>query len=438
MIDIRGKKVLVAGLGISGYAAAELLACKGALVKVTESEDVPEARERLKKLACYEVQYEIGGHTAPFCSDVELVVISPGMGADSFPVSVAREKGIPVVGELELGFWFCPAPVIAITGTNGKSTVTELIGSMLSSSGMHAVVCGNIGNPLSGVVDELSEKSVAVVEVSSFQLETIKDFKPRVAALLNISDDHYERHGDYTSYKAEKFRIFSNQDEKDWALVHSDFQGDPALKNVRSQVVYFDSGKEEAFKGTIKREEVPLEGKHNLENIACSILASRIMGAPEKSMREAILAFKGLPHRFERVGAYEGVEFIDDSKATNIDAAKRALESLEKKTVLIAGGRDKGGDYDSVLPVVEDRVKAMVLIGEARERMAEAFSKTVSVSSAGTMGEAVKKAYSLAEKGDVVMLSPMCSSFDMFLSYKERGEVFQAEVKKLFQEAKTG
>ena len=430
MNDIKGKKVLVAGLGVSGSAAAELLARKGALVSITEEADTDETRERLKKLAGYNVQYEIGGHTADFCADAELVVTSPGMGDDSFPVAVARQRGLPVVGEMEMAFWFTPAPVIAVTGTNGKSTTTELIGKILSSSGIHALVCGNIGTPLSSVVDELTERSVAVVEVSSFQLETIKDFKPHIAALLNITEDHYERHLDYERYKAEKFRIFSNQDEKDWAVVHVDFENDPMLKKIKGQVVYFGCQKG-AVEEVIKKENVPLEGKHNLDNVACAVSIARIMGVSDENIREAIKTFKGLAHRFERVGVYGGVEFIDDSKATNIDAAKRALESLEKKTVLIAGGRDKGGDYVSVLPVVEDKVKAMVLIGEARGRMKEAFSGSVPVFTAETMAEAVKQAYSLAEEGDTVMLSPMCSSFDMFSSYKERGDIFQEEILKI-------
>jgi UDP-N-acetylmuramoylalanine--D-glutamate ligase len=434
MIDIKGKKVLVAGLGVSGFAAAQLAARKGAIVKVTENDDSGEVRDRLKKLEVSELQYEVGGHTAPFCADAELLVTSPGMGSDSFPVAVAREKGIPVVGEMEFAFWFCPAPVIAITGTNGKSTTTELIGRILSSSGLHAPVCGNIGTPLSGVVEELTEKSVVALEVSSFQLETIREFKPRVAVLLNISDDHYERHGSYERYKSEKFRIFSNQDEKDWAVVHSDFRGDPEIKGVRSRVVYFGAG-EETIESVIKAEEVPLKGKHNIDNIACSIAVAKIMGSDDENIREAIMTFKGLPHRFERVCTCDDVEFIDDSKATNIDAAKRALESLDKKTILIAGGRDKGGDYASVLPVVKNRVKAVVLIGEAREKMMRAFSGTVDVFEADTMAEAVRQAHMLAEGGDAVMLSPMCSSFDMFSSYTERGEVFQREVKKLFEGA---
>ena len=430
MFDIKGKKVLVAGLGASGFAAAQLAARKGALVKLTENDDSGEVRNRLKNLKVSGLEYEAGGHTAPFCADAELLVVSPGMGLDSFPAAVAREKGIPVVGEMEFAFWFCPAPVIAITGTNGKSTTTELVGRILSSSGFHAPVCGNIGTPLSSVVEALTEKSVAVLEVSSFQLETIKEFKPLVAALLNISDDHYQRHVDYAGYKREKFKIFSNQTANDWAVVHSDFQHDAMLESVESRIIYF-GGKEERVGGVIRREEVPLEGGHNIENVACAIAIAKIMECSDEDIRGAVMTFKGLPHRFEKVCTCDEVEFLDDSKATNVDAAKRALESLDRKAVLIAGGRDKGGDYASVLPIVKEKIKAMVLIGEAREKMTRTFSGTVDVFEAETMKEAVERARRLAEKGDAVLLSPMCSSFDMFSSYAERGEVFQKEVRKL-------
>ncbi|MFQ5953223.1 MAG: UDP-N-acetylmuramoyl-L-alanine--D-glutamate ligase [Candidatus Omnitrophota bacterium] len=431
MINVRGKKILVVGLGVSGYAAAELLARKGAQVRITESSDNTEIRERLEELSRYPMESEIGAHTEEFCKSCDLVVASPGARPDSLPLSLAKSRKIPVIGELELGFRFCPAPIIAVTGTNGKSTTVELIGRILSVSGMHAVVCGNIGNPLSGVCEELTEKSVAVVEVSSFQLETIKDFKAHIAVLLNISEDHYERHGGYDSYKEEKFRIFCNQDENDWAVVHSDFRGNEMLEKTRSHVVYFGPESKEKILEVIKEEEIPLEGRHNLDNIASSILVARIMGSSDGSIREGIMTFKGLAHRFERVGVFNGIEFIDDSKATNIDATRWALESLEGKVILLAGGRDKGGDYSSISALVKNKVKAMVLIGEARDRITETFSSVVPVHAAETMAEAVNQARSIAKEGDTVMLSPMCSSFDMFSSYKERGEAFQQEVKKV-------
>ncbi|MFH1552612.1 MAG: UDP-N-acetylmuramoyl-L-alanine--D-glutamate ligase [Candidatus Omnitrophota bacterium] len=449
MIDIKGKKVLVVGLGASGYAAAELLFREGARVSITEMTDTMEARQYLEKLAPYHPRFELAGHTESFCGDCELVVTSPGVDVRALPLSRAGERQIPIIGEMELGSWFCRAPIVAVTGTNGKSTTVELIGRILSLSGRHTVVCGNIGNPLSGEVSGLTEESVAVVEVSSFQLETIKYFKPSIAVLLNISEDHYERHTGYDNYKAEKFKIFMNQAESDWAVLHSCFSGEAMTSSIKSRLVFFGpetggavvgergisvewGGKQEVI---IKREEVPLKGRHNLDNVACSVLVSRLMGVDNRNIREGIMTFKGLNHRFEKIGFFRGVEFIDDSKATNIDATRRALESMDKKVVLIAGGRDKGGDYLSVLPVVKEKVKAVVVIGEARDRIKDAFSPAVQILMAENMADAVKTSFSVAGEGEAVMLSPMCSSFDMFSSYAERGEAFQREVANLVQAA---
>ncbi len=447
-MELRDKKVLVVGLGVSGSAAAELAARKGAKVRVTESDDTDEIRQRLEKLAPYRMQFETGGHTEAFCGGAELVVTSPGIDAQALPLSIARDRNIPVVGELELGYRFCPAPIIAVTGTNGKSTTTELIGRILSLSGRHTVVCGNIGNPLSGEVHLLAKESVAVAEVSSFQLETIKEFRPHVAALLNISEDHYRRHGNYDIYKAEKFRIFKNQSAEDWAVLHSDLRSDPATKEIKSRLVFFGPKEAEVVaeedgisiraggeeKVILRKEEIPLNGRHNLDNVACSVLISRIMGVDDHFIREGVKTFRGLSHRFEKIGSFRGVEFIDDSKATNIDATRRALESMDKKVVLIAGGRDKGGDYLSVLPTVRQKVRAVVLIGEARDRIKNAFSSAVPVLAAEDMAGAVEMAFSAAEKGEAVMLSPMCSSFDMFSDYKQRGEAFQREVRRISHE----
>ena len=423
MTDLKGKKVLVVGLGASGYAASRLLARKGASVKVTEGADSDDIQDYMDELADFRIKFEIGKHTQGFCEDAELVITSPGVAPSALPLLFAKEKDIPVIGELELGWMFSKAPVIAITGTNGKSTTTELIGKILADSGRHAVVCGNIGNPLSVEAENLTSESVAVVEVSSFQLDTIKDFKPHVAVLLNIAEDHYERHGDYETYKRSKFRIFLNQTEEDWAVLNSSFSGDALLGNIKSRKVFFDK---EDIAGKI--EHIPLKGEHNLENVACAALVAGIMGISEEDVSKAVASFRALDHRFESIGVYEGIEFIDDSKATNIDATRRALESIAGRAVLIAGGRDKGGDYRSILPLLKEKVSAMVLIGEAQGKMKEAFSGEVSIFTSDSMQEAVEKATLLARDAGVVMLSPMCSSFDMYSSYKERGEDFRSAV----------
>lgn len=424
MLDIKNKSVLVLGLGASGYAAAKLLAAKGAHVKISEAFDGDGITSRMNALACLSVEHETGGHTEAFCSDAEMIVASPGVDAAALRASGILRKEVPIIGELELGALYCRAPIIAVTGTNGKSTTTELIGSMLSLSGRDAVTCGNIGNPLSGEWERLAEDSIAVVEVSSFQLETVRAFKPHIAALLNISEDHYERHGSYDRYRAEKFRIFANQSPEDWAVLHSDLSGDPFSKKLKGRLVFFD-GKQGDWKNMVKEDEIFLKGAHNLDNIACAVLVSRIIGLDDRHITEAIRSFRGLAHRFEKVCDIDGVEFIDDSKATNVAATRRALESIEKKVVLIAGGRDKGGDYLSILPALREKVKTIVLIGEAAVMIKDALSSAVPTIIAENMEDAVKKASDVASEGEAVLLSPMCSSFDMFVDYKDRGEAFR-------------
>ncbi|MCK4852229.1 MAG: UDP-N-acetylmuramoyl-L-alanine--D-glutamate ligase, partial [Candidatus Omnitrophica bacterium] len=377
MMDFKDKKVLVIGLGASGCAAAGFLAGKGAIVRVTENAGGPDIGRRAETLKSPRISIETGGHTKGFCADAEIAVVSPGVDVKSRELTAVLPEGIRIIGELELGFMFCPAPVVAVTGTNGKSTTVELIGRILSFSGKHVVVCGNIGPPFTGRVEELRRDSIAVVEVSSFQLETIRDFRPEIAVLLNVTEDHYDRHRSYNEYKKEKFRIFMNQDKNDWAVVYSDMRADGSLKGIKSRLAFFGRDKgmvkikgadiiAEAGPGEpgfiMKTSEVPLRGGHNLDNVLCSILVSRIMGVDSGPVRKALSTFKGLEHRFESVGFLNGVEYIDDSKATNIDATKRALESLNKKTVLIAGGRDKGGDYRSILPLIREKVKMLVVM----------------------------------------------------------------------------
>jgi UDP-N-acetylmuramoylalanine--D-glutamate ligase len=443
-MDVKDKKVLVVGLGVSGRAAAELLASRGAVVKVTEASDSDEIRKNIEILARLGVETQAGGHTAEFCSGQDLVVTSPGVDPGSLPISTARKEEIPVIGELELGFAFCKAPIIAITGTNGKSTTVRLLGQILSLAGKHTVVCGNIGNPLCGEIGTISKESVVVAEISSFQLETIKKFRPYVAVLLNVTEDHYDRHGNLDEYKIQKFRIFENQTEYDWAVLNSELATESALKKVKSRILFY-GGKESNFSISgdnivLRRDgeervlasaaDIPIKGRHNMENAACALLVADIMGVGTSVAVKAVKDFSGLDHRFELVLSSAGVDFIDDSKATNIDATRRALDSVNKKVVLIAGGRDKGGDYKSITRQVRDKVKAMVLIGEARQRIKQAFAREVAIYETADMYEAVRKASDMAGQGEVVLLSPMCSSFDMFKSYKHRGRVFQNAVRK--------
>ncbi|MFH1799161.1 MAG: UDP-N-acetylmuramoyl-L-alanine--D-glutamate ligase [Candidatus Omnitrophota bacterium] len=431
IINVKNKKVLVLGLGVSGYAAAKLLTERGAKVKVSEASDNGAVQDYSGKLQQYSIPCEMGGHTKGFCEDAEIVVISPGISLSKVELSKILHRNAAIMGELELGFLFCRAPIIAITGTNGKSTVTKLIGNILSVGGRHTVVSGNIGNPLSGEVDLLTETSLAVVEVSSFQLETIKHFKPYIAVLLNVTEDHYERHTNYDEYKAVKFKIFENQTSDDWAVLHPCFRGDELLSEIKCRCLFYEARQDKIIEDIIKSGEMPLKGVHNIDNAACAAVVARIAGIDDNAIRDGIKNFTALDHRFETIKEFNGIEFIDDSKATNIDAAYQALKSMDKKTILIAGGRDKGGDYLSILPMVKEKVRVMVVMGESASKIKNAFKDVLVVRTAKDMKEAVTIAYSEAKKGEAVILSPMCSSFDMFSSYKERGQVFRKEVNSL-------
>ncbi|MFH1846505.1 MAG: UDP-N-acetylmuramoyl-L-alanine--D-glutamate ligase [Candidatus Omnitrophota bacterium] len=442
MFNVKGKDVLVLGLGASGYSSCELLIRNGAKVRISESSEHESICQRINLLGPCLAGYETGGHTPLFCSKAEIVVISPGIDPEPLYLKGILGKKSLVISELELGYLFCPAPIIAITGTNGKSTTTKLIGHILDVFGRHTVVCGNIGNPLTGEVGKMTEQSIAVVEVSSFQLEAIRAFNPYIAILLNVSEDHYERHGDYEGYKNEKFKIFQNQTSSEWAVLNAEFQRDKRAGEIKGQTVFWGDEQTSAFvcdgkifsnmhkkKTTVMSvKDIPVKGNHNLENILASIVAAKIMGVDDEIIREGIIGFKALKHRFEKIADFKGIEIFDDSKATNIDAASRALEFVNKKAILIAGGRDKGGDYSLILPLALEKVKTMVLIGEAADKIEKVFSSIVPCLKAKDMAEAVRIGFNEAGEGDCLLLSPMCSSFDMYTSYKERGEAFRREV----------
>lgn len=449
MLEITNKKVLVAGLGVSGISAAKLLAEKGADVWITDSGSSEEVRDRAHSLRGKGFKVETGAHTDDFASGAELVVVSPGVDHNALLEKIPSCNDVKVIGELELGYRFCKAPVVAVTGTNGKSTTTELMGNIFSFAGVDTVVCGNIGNPLCGEVDSISASGITVAEVSSFQLDTIESFKAHVAVLLNVAEDHYDRHGGFEDYKVSKFNVFNNQTEDDWAIIHYSLMKDPLVDGIESRVlfygregtaVYLDAegriivdliGDKEVI---MDSTDVQLRGAHNLENVMCSILAAKTQGLSTGDIIEGISSFKALRHRFQQLGTYDRIEFIDDSKATNIDATRRALESVDKKVVLIAGGVDKGGDYTSILPLVQDKVKVMIAMGQAREKISAAYNSVLPVIMAEDMADSVSKAVKEAAAEEAVILSPMCSSFDMYSSYKERGKDFQQKVREYFGE----
>ncbi|MDD5422109.1 MAG: UDP-N-acetylmuramoyl-L-alanine--D-glutamate ligase [Candidatus Omnitrophica bacterium] len=449
-MDIKDKLVTVVGLGNSGLNAALLLKEYGADVRATDSQDTQSAKDAAKKLKLMGAEVEIGGHTEGFIKGSALVVLSPGVEDTSPAVKWADKYGIPIIGEMELGSGFCKGRIIAITGTNGKSTVTTLTGEMLKEGLKDVVVCGNIGNSLCGEIKKIRSDTWVVLEVSSFQLERIESFKPHIAIILNITDDHMDRYKKFSGYFNEKLKVFVNQDRGDYLILNNDADN---LKNLKdkagSKVLFYSRLNKDGGSAYLKGEklfcrvqpgvekeicsvkDIRLKGLHNIENVLASSLACMLAGVPESSIKKTISGFKGLSHRFETVDTINGVEYVDDSKGTTVDSTYRALESCEKPVILIAGGKDKFSDYSFVKNIVKKKVSDIVLIGEAAGRIKAALKSAARTHEAGDMFTAVEKASELAKEGSMVLLSPMCSSFDMFSSYKERGEVFKKAVARL-------
>jgi len=418
-MDLKNKKVTVVGLGRSGLAACRLLLKKGAMVSATDSSDTRELRADTGKLKDT-VDIEIGVHTEGKIEGRDLIVVSPGVSLDSAPISWARKKGIPVIAEIELAFVFCPAPIIAITGTNGKTTVTNLVGEIFKAAGRKCVVCGNVGRPFSAEVENVTSEHTVALEISSFQLETIEKFKPRLAVILNLSADHLNRYSSFNEYVAAKCRIFLNQDEKDWALLNAESHQDRLAQNTRAQVLYFSKDK---YSGR--------QFRNFNSNHYAALSISSLFDIPQEVAINTLRRFKGIEHRLEQVREIAGVEFINDSKATNVDSTLWALDSIKKPIILIAGGRDKGSDFATVREKIGERLRAIVLLGEAKGKIEEAFRGSVKIKSTDTLSHAVREAFALACSGDCVLLSPMCASFDMFTDYKQRGEVFKQVVHSL-------
>jgi len=446
-----GTRVLVVGLGRSGIAAAKLLHKLGASVKGIDG--APENRIDegfIDWAGRNEVKLECGIHHDSLPAEVDLVVVSPGVPLDLPLLVDAGDKGIEVIGELALAAGLVSIPMVAITGTNGKSTVTELVGEMFRAAGRCVFVGGNLGSPLSEYLLNPYQAEILVLEVSSFQLDTAPDFRPEVGVLLNISPDHLDRYKDYNHYAASKFSLFAAQKSGDAAVLNRDdrqitsrldsfdfagscfFFGNELAETENGALIEggeviirgVSDGKEEKY----RLKDSPLGREPNLHNAAAAIIAARLLGCPEHAVRKALADFKPLGHRLEKIAEINGVLYLDDSKATNIGAVAAALEGMSRPVVLIAGGRDKGGDYRLLNGLVKEKVKAMVLIGEAREKIAGVFHDVIRLEVAEDMAGAVGLATTMAENGDVVLLSPACASFDMFKSYGHRGEVFKEAV----------
>ncbi|MBX3208287.1 MAG: UDP-N-acetylmuramoyl-L-alanine--D-glutamate ligase [Labilithrix sp.] len=440
MLDVKDKRVVVVGLGTSGVAACRLLAARGARVVGTDAKGPEAVSAEVRALEGQGISLALGGHAEARLSEADLVVVSPGVPA--FPeLTAAVDRGVPVWGEVELAVQALahPAPVIAIGGTNGKSTTTSLVGELLARAGKRVFVGGNLGEPLAAHADEVFD--VVVLEVSSFQMERVESFRPAVSVLLNVSPDHLDRYDSEAAYADAKGNAFVRQTADDVAVVPAN--DDVCLAQARrgrARVVTFGEGGDVSVgadaivDGEVShpRATLSLQGGHNALNVAAALAAVRPFGVAPEVVREVLTTFAGLPHRMAFVRERSRVRFYDDSKGTNVGATVTAVRGIrEEKVVLIAGGRDKGGSYEPLVAALRERGRAVVVIGEAKDLIRDAVGDALPVRAASSMAEAVAVAAELARPGDAVLLSPACSSFDMFRDYKARGDAFVRAVTEL-------
>lgn len=449
MLDLTGKRVVVVGLARSGVAACRLLLKRGASVIGTDRRREPELEADLHGLEQDGVILELGGHDPDALLSADLIVVSPGVDLRESLFERVRAAGVPLIGEVELAYRCSEATFLGVTGTNGKSTTACLLGAILKEAGLPSNVAGNIGTPLSQVAPGLQANHLVVTELSSFQLETIERFRPHVGLLLNLAPDHLDRYERVEDYYRAKARLFENQRQSDFAVVNAD---DPLVLDVARKALakrvafsrrqhldegaYLDadqlivalSGKREAI---CRWNDVRIQGVHNLENALAASLAGALVGASTNAIRRALVRFEGLEHRLEFVAEVEGVRYINDSKGTNVGAAARSLESYSVPVVLIAGGKDKMSDFTPLAPLVRERVKRLILIGQAAGKLRAQLDGACSMEEAGSLEEAVQRAAAAASPGEVVLLSPACASFDMFTDFEDRGRVFKEAVRRL-------
>jgi UDP-N-acetylmuramoylalanine--D-glutamate ligase len=447
-VELNNKRVLVVGLGRSGVASALFLKSKGARVTVSDAKSEDQLREEIPALLDQGITVETGGHGERTFQNQDLIVVSPGVPVDAEPIMQARALGQNVIGEIELAAEFLQGEIVAITGSNGKTTTTTLTGEILASGGLKTLVGGNIGTPAISLVAQSAPETVTVLEVSSFQLETIRGFRPKIAVVLNVTPDHLDRHRTFAAYVDAKARLFENQQPDDFAVLNAD---DPTCVELagrtRAQVFLF-SRKGEIEAGSFVRggqvvfrrgrseeevlpiSEVPLKGAHNLENVLAAVCASALMGCATGKIRNAVRDFKAVEHRMEYVATVRGVEYYNDSKATNVDATIKALESFPSNIHLILGGKDKGSDYTVLNDLLRERVKCVYTIGAAAEKI-QSQIKSAKIVPSGTIETAVKQASAAAQSGDIILLAPACASFDQFQNYEHRGRVFKDLVRGL-------
>ena len=448
-MDLKDKRVLVVGLGKSGVASALFLKSRGARVTVSDSKPEAELRTEILLLLEHGIAVETGGHGDRTFRDQDLIVVSPGVPFDAPQLVQARTLGEKVIGEIELAAQFLTGTIAAITGANGKTTTTTLAGEVLGTAKLPVLVGGNIGTPAITFVDQATPKTWIVLEVSSFQLETIVDFHPRIAVILNITPDHLDRHKTFANYVGAKARIFENQGPEDFTVLNADDPTTIGLAErtlaqrilfsrkkeigmgafVRGAHIFFRDGQRE--QQIMPLSELPLKGAHNLENALAGISVGMLAGCQPEQIRHAVQNFKAVEHRLEFVAEVAGVDYYNDSKATNVDATIKALESFSANVHLILGGKDKGSDYTVLNELLRERVKRVYTIGAAAAKIESHIQGAAEIDHSETLEIAVQRAAASAVAGDIVLLAPACSSFDQFQNYEHRGSAFKEAVRSL-------
>jgi UDP-N-acetylmuramoylalanine--D-glutamate ligase len=445
MMELKGKKVLVVGLGKSGLAAALFLRRRGAQVTVSDVRSAEALAKDIPALLDEGIMVETGGHGLLTFRRQDLIVVSPGVPLNTPELAQVKSFGLPVIGELELAARFLKGKTLAITGSNGKTTTTALVGEIMEKGGFPTLVGGNIGTPVISLIDQSTDETWSVLEVSSFQLESTERFHPAIAVILNITPDHLDRHGSFENYAQAKERIFAAQNELDCVVLNAD-NARAAQAAVRSvaRVFFFSvehsvlqgawvedgfvvyrAGKDETVEKIMALSGVPLKGAHNVENVLAAVCASRQAGATAEQIRAAVESFKAVEHRLEFVAKINGVDFYNDSKATNVDATAKAVEAFPGGIHLIMGGKDKNSDYTLLSDLLRARVRAVYTIGSAAAKIESELRGVVSILSCETLDNAVSAAAQAARPGEVVLLAPACSSFDQFENYEQRGRVFK-------------
>lgn len=454
-IELAGKHVLVVGLARTGVATALFCAARGAHVTATEERPESQLAETAAKLRAAGVTLELGGHGSQTFVDQDLIVPSPGVSPMLPALAAARSLGIPVWSEIELAWRFLRGRLVCITGSNGKTTTTSLVGHILETAGLPVQVAGNIGTPLISRVDVSSDSGFTVVEASSFQLESISSFHPDIAVLLNLTQDHLDRHGSFEAYGRAKIRMFENQTEVDAAVLNADDAEVAQLAPSRPQVYWFSRNKriasgcflrndEIVFRRDgaetvlLQRTDIGLRGNHNVENVLAAAAAATLAGVEPGAIAEGVRSFAGVEHRIEFVAAISGVEYFNDSKATNVDATLKALDAFPGNVLVILGGKDKGCDYAILRDALKRHARMALLIGSAADKIEEQLGGAVPIERAGTIARAVEIAAQRAVPGDTVLLAPACASFDQFESYEHRGRVFKQLVRELAEKNAAG